>query len=383
MAIIRTVLGDIPPEQLGYTSVHEHTISDNTKLGPILLRSMPDMLGGVQAYQNGLDVQNERQRRTKEHLDMFPAMSIGGVLKSMHSPKDSPAGRLPDLEYYTNELKAYYAVGGRSICDCSPTLSCKTDLSVLQKLSNASGVQIVSAVGYYIRPSIAKELWKAGERALRQKIDDYLEYGDRTCSARPGLIKCAVSALEHGELSTPERLALLACANAAHDTGMSLHIHTAFPVRRAQIRQIADELEHILTPEKVIFCHMDSYNLGPGNPSAIIGENGYDATFPAEIAGRGFHIGLDTWSIGAEDASAYRFQLQAREQLLLDLISRGLINQITLGHDFMTKANGIQMGRMGYTEFPTALARLQKENCLNSQQVRTLTVTNPAKLLAF
>lgn len=68
MKIIRTVRGDILPEQLGVTLVHEHTVFDEKRMLLGLLRSVPGMVSGAKAYDHGLDIQRETKRR-KEDID--------------------------------------------------------------------------------------------------------------------------------------------------------------------------------------------------------------------------------------------------------------------------------------------------------------------------
>lgn len=384
MPIIRTVCGDITPEELGYTSVHEHTLFRQEVLRKALLFSGPDTMRGIKGYEGGADIKREQERRAGMDIVQMPKQSVAGVLASMRFPGNNPAGKLSDMEYYANEFKAFKSVGGRTICDCSP-LPTGRPLKEIAELSEKSGIHIVSCAGFYIKAAIPKKLLKKGETAMIRQLEIYLEEGDGSCEARPGFLKCAVSALKDGKICPEEAASVNACAKTAKKYGMSLHIHTQFPVRQVHLfalaRHLKDEIG--IDPDKVIFCHMDSYGLGNGNPTAVIGHGGYDAEFPKRLMDMGFHTGLDTWGVDKAENLEADFGINARYQMLCDLLKAGYAGQITLGHDFMAKSGGVQNGGMGYTAFPVFLTQKARTDPLIAEHLHTLTVDNPAKLLAF
>ena len=384
MPIIRTVCGDIAPEKLGYTSVHEHTLFQPGVLRKALLFSGPDTMRGINGYEGGADIKREAERRGGMDIVEMPKASVAGVLLSMRFPRSNPASKLSDMEYYTNELKAFHDAGGHALCDCSPLPTGKP-LGEIAALSQRSGIHILACAGFYIKASIPKKLLKSGETGMIHQLEVYLEQGDGSGDARPGFLKCAVSALKDGAICPEETMAVDACAKTAKKYGMSLHIHTQFPVRQVHILTLAEHLKNEIKidPAKVIFCHMDSYALGNGNPTAIIGRSGYDAEFPKKLMDMGFHIGLDTWGVGKTSDLENEFGIRARYQMLSELLAAGYASQITLGHDFMAKSGGVQNGGMGYTAFPVFLAKKAKTDPLIGSYLHTLTVDNPAKLLSF
>ena len=384
MSIIRTVCGDIAPEKLGYTSVHEHTLFQSGVLRKALLFSGPDTMRGINGYQGGADIQREAERRAGMDIVEMPKTSITGVLSSMHFPRSNPASKLSDMEYYANELKAFRDAGGRALCDCSPLPTGKP-LGEIAALSKRSGIHILACAGFYIKASIPKRLLRSGEAGMMRQLERYLEQGDGSGDARPGFLKCAVSALKDGAICPEETMAVRASAKTAKKYGMSLHIHTQFPVRQVHILTLAEHLKNEIKidPAKVIFCHMDSYALGNGNPAAIIGRSGYDAEFPKKLMDMGFHIGLDTWGVGKASDLENEFGIRARYQMLSELLAAGYAPYMTLGHDFMAKSGGVQNGGMGYTAFPVFLAKKAKTDPLIGSYLHTLTVDNPAKLLSF
>lgn len=383
MRKIRTVLGDIPPEQLGATSMHEHTMYNVGKMKRGMFRSVPGMIRSINAYQKGDDIRLEADRRKKIGLADAPRRSMKDVFASFDFPSSNPAAKLSNSEYYINELKAFAAVGGQALCDCSPML--KPPSRDVQVLSRETGIHIVIAAGFYTKPFIPLDCKIGGEEKMKAALWNEIQNGDGTSDARPGFLKCAIANLDkNGRITSAELQALRSCGKTAKETGMSLHIHNAFPLRRIHILQAADILQHEigLDPQQALFCHMDSFNTASGNMTAYVNAEGYDAGLPLELLNRGFNIGLDTWKPSGEYPKP-DFELNARTKLLRELLDKGFAGQITLGHDFMSKPAGIQNGGMGYTFLPHYLRRLIKEGFLSDAEVSKMVVENPARILAF
>ncbi len=382
---IITVCGSISPEKLGYTSMHEHTLSKAWKLKRVMIKSMPDMMKGAMAYEKGADIGIEMERRKQEGFTQIPQMSVKDVLSSMKFPKDNPAGKLSDFDYYVNELIAYRQRGGTSICDCSPLPFGGIPVSQIQQLSHKSGVQIITAAGYYTKAAIPAAYERRGEAYMEEQVLSYIANGTKGCDARPGFVKCAISVVENGQICSREMMAVRACAKAAKRLGMCLHIHTAFPVRKKLILDLAEMLtgQIGLEPARVVFCHMDSFNMGMGNPAAQVNQDGYDEQLPLELLKKGFNIGLDTWGTASKDQKIIQYGLNVRKKMLQQLLKQGYAKQITLGHDMMNKANGTQNHRSGYVLFPDVLQEMQKAGQITQEDIHTLTVDNPARILTI
>ena len=225
---IITVCGEIKPEELGFTSLHEHTISESGHLTKALLGSMPAMIRGIR-YNGGRDIEEERKRRQKEELKI-PAMSLTGVMGSRKLRKGSPAAGLSNEDYYINELLEYKNSGGQTICDCTPLPIKGTSISEVRRLSEQSGIHIVSAAGFYIRALMDRETVKGGGAYMQARIEHMLDEGDGSCDGKPGFVKSAIGTVEDGDIHHLEQEAVLAGAREAARHGMSLHIHTQFPV---------------------------------------------------------------------------------------------------------------------------------------------------------
>lgn len=383
MGYIRTVCGDIAPEELGYTTMHEHTISNPRVLQTILLKSMPDMMKGATAFEGGADIGREKERREREGISgEAPELSIQGVINGMGLPRSNPARKLSDIDFYVNEMKAFREVGGQALVDCSP-MPTGASLKVIRELSEKSGVKIISCAGYYTKASIKKKYFKKGEGYLQERVEQYLENGDGSCDARPGFVKCAISVVENEQICPQEHMAVRACAKAAKKYGTALHIHTAFPIRKPLVLDLARELkdEIGIDPTKVVFCHMDGFNIGFGNLVAQINHEGYEIDLPLQLARMGFNIGMDTWGGKPGDDKGNSMEWEPRKKLLIEMFDRGYGDHITLGHDFMSKGGGVQNGGFGCTMFPQMLREMVAEGRLDEAAVHTLTIETPARIM--
>lgn len=381
---IRTVCGDIVPAALGETLVHEHTILKTSRLVGILVCSLPDMSKGVTAVEGGADIGRETESRKRMGIEV-PRQSMGGLIGSFWLPRSNPASKLSKETYYTNELKEFKAHGGSTICDCSPiSMGFSAPSDMMQRMSKASGVNLLTCAGYYVRSSIPKAHLKKGEGFMEGRLSRFMEEGDGKSDARPGFVKCAVSYLKGGEICPEEWTAVTVCARVAKKYGCSLHIHTAFPLRRQHIWKMAEHLAQDvkIDPAKVIFCHIDGVSLGDSNPTAHICADGYDREIGARLMDMGFNIGLDTWSV-ASDLTEENFSVTARYRLLCSFLADGYGSQIVLGHDTMAPTRGVQNGGGGYIFCPDYLKEKAKTEPLIQDHLKRLLIENPARILTM
>ncbi len=181
MAFVRTVLGDIAPEQLGVCYAHEHVI-----LAPSFA--------------------------THEHPDF------------LHD----------DTVAVTEELRAFHAAGGRAMIDALP---CATGRDVLRlaEVSRASGVHLVGATGLHLPKYYPPGHWRDGygedelsSLFLADLVEgvDARDYGGplvRRTPHRAGVIKLATGA---DGVTDAERPAWRAAAEAHRASGAPILTHT-------------------------------------------------------------------------------------------------------------------------------------------------------------
>lgn len=210
MTIVRTVLGDISPTELGFCDAHDH----------VLIR------GGV------------------------------GVVKT------------PDLDISSRqaavaELNDFRSAGGRSMVDCMP-IDCGRDAEGLVEASQMTGVHIVASTGFHTPHYYTDEHWSysfsvdAITELLIAEVEvgmDRYGYGapvvDRM-TARAGVVKVATE-LDH---VAPVTAKLMEAAAACHDaTGVPIITHT-------ERGTLALEQVELLggwgvRPESILISHVD------------------------------------------------------------------------------------------------------------------------------
>lgn len=180
MSFIRTVLGDIPPADLGVCYAHEHIIIDRS-------------------FTTFVD-------------DSF---------------------RIDDVDVAVRELTELRAAGGRSVIDSMPC-DCGRNVLKLAEVSRRSGIRIVCPTGLHLAKYYDPGHWgnEYSEEELAtlfiSEIRDGIDARDcngplvRRTDHRAGLIKIAT-----GEKVTPRERKIFAAAAAAHCvTGCPILTHT-------------------------------------------------------------------------------------------------------------------------------------------------------------
>ena len=252
------------------------------------------------------------------------------------------------------------SVGITALVECS-TVGVGRNLQVLQSLAETTPIHIVAPTGVYREAYIPDSLRDMHETDLADLwVRDLME-GMEGTSMRAGFIKIAMS--DDGPTGL-ERRNLRAAARASRSTGCVIASHTiGGNVAREEMDVLAEaglDLHHF------IWVHAQT------EPDFSILE---------EAAGRGAYVELDT--VGAT--------FQPQEELLqtaITFIEAGWIDHLLLSHDAgwynPSSQDGLPEGGFrGYTalvrEFIPALLR----RGITEEQVRRITVHNPARAFAF
>ncbi len=233
MGFIRTVLGDIAPEELHYTQCHEHLLIEQDK-----------------------------------------------------SAEVSPVLLLDDLEKTTQELCRYRRAGGKAVVDAQPVLAGRmAEWQV--KASEASGVHIVASTGFhktifyyddsYLFSMQEEEISRLYIAEIRQGMLSSKKNGGVRIAARAGLIKTAVDAGGIDADRVYEKLHRAAAA-AQRETGAPLMCHIE---QGADAAKVVDfYLNAGVAPGRLWIAHLDRAN--------------YDAGFHRELLARGVFMEYDT-----------------------------------------------------------------------------------------
>jgi len=201
MEIIRTVLGDIAPDDLGITLVHEHILCD---------------------FIGADKVSKERYDRKEVFRLMLP---------------------------YLSEI---YRSGVRGFVDCTPAYLGR-DTQLLADLSKASGIRILTNTGLYKEPFLPKY---AFEHSVDQIADTWaheIKEGIDGTPIKAGFIKIAVNP---GEIIPIQQKIVRAAALCSLSTGAIIACHTGEGVAAMHLLRILEN--EGVNPNRLIIVHCDA-----------------------------------------------------------------------------------------------------------------------------
>ncbi|WP_062464243.1 phosphotriesterase family protein [Demequina soli] len=362
MGVITTVRGDIAPSELGFTSAHEHLNFDNTLMASVVKRYTG---ATIPASMLELRVDNLAFLRDS-----------GGAI----SPDCATAG---DVEHNAAELTYFTQAGGSAVCDATP-IGLRGDVRALREASERSGVHVVCSTGLYVADTRPAEWDGASEEAQYTHFLSEVTEGIDGTDIRAGMLKCALSTTDpSGPLNEVELATLRALGRVAVATGLSLHVHTAFPMSSAQVLAGVDAaLATGIDPDRLVMIHMDSFL----RPWSALDEYvaGIDTprTASTELAravlAKGVNIGFDAWGATVSLLPDDHDRLKG----LADLLRAGYGDRIVLGHDVFSKAHGKTWGYYGLTRFPQFVSAGLAKLGFEDDAFRRLVVDNPARILA-
>ena len=257
-------------------------------------------------------------------------------------------------------LEEAAAAGVTALVECS-TVGVGRNLQMLQRLAEVTSIQIVAPTGVYREAYIPESLRPLGEQELAELWTKELSEGIEGTGIRAGFIKLAMS----DDGPTPlEVRNLRAAARASENTGAVIGSHTIGG--RVARQEMAVLEEAGLDLGRFIWIHAQT------EP---------DTEILKEAARRGAYVELDT--VGAP--------FQSQPELIttaLALIEAGFIDRLLLSHDAgwynPARPDGYpEEGYRGYTALTRDFIPTLLKNGLSEEQIKQVTVDNPAQAFAF
>lgn len=370
--VVTTVRGNIAPEELGVTSMHDHILCE-FKLFDEMAKTLPPL-------------PPEKTELTGENMEFLRGQGL------LYNPA---MYNVLDEDYVAYELAVFKRLGGSSVLDGS-AMDVRGSIEGIRRISEKTEVNIVAATGLYRPSSMDPAYASKDSEELFALCMQEIEEGIDGTDIKAGSVKSAIDAPGPvNGLAEEDARCLGISARVAAETGYLLSMHLSFPtIMPSVVVTTVEKLmkEHGLAPEKIYVCHNDTYAMHkPDNGGCRALEEyvkdpeaGRNASFdlPLRLLDMGVNIGLDGWGMRMPMAPFMGFDDDDRIKIAYQLISRGYAGQIVFGHDLIGPVGGVQNGGYGMTRFlDYGVAQLLALG-ISQEDIDKITTENPARMLA-
>ncbi len=339
---IMTVLGEVDSGDLGVTLVHEHLLLDLTSY-----------------FKTPEDP--ERRRIARQKLELS---NLGIVLRDPFAIVDNLV--MDDVGTAARELAEVKRAGGRTVVDVTCS-GIGRDVEALRRIASKTGLNIVTASGYYIAASHPAKIRGKSVEEIADLFIDEVRNGIDGTGIRPGVIG-EIGASQ--PITEDELKVFRAAARAQRATGLALYVHVYFHDHKWHALEYLDILEaENAIPEKVVMCHMDGH---------------LDIDYHRAVAKRGAYVAFDTF--GKEYTRTNKnYEMpkdSARVRGVLELAEAGYVDRILLSNDTCFKMNLRSYGGWGYDHLLTNIVPMFHNQGAGPDMMQKLLVENPKTLLS-
>lgn len=342
-SFIQTVLGPIPPSELGPTTTHEHIYIDFSFM--------------FRPAENS---------ESQDYADADLALeNLGWIRRNYYSNHANIT--LMDLETSIEELKMYREIGGGAIVEVT-TIGIGRNPNALARISKESGVHIVMGAGFYVDAVHPDEMNERSVEDLAIQITSEVTEGVDGTTIKAGII---------GEVGctwplTPNELkSLSASAIAQKESGAAILIH---PGRHPDAP--AEILDHLANGgadiSRVIIGHLD--------------RTVFDFDTLRNIAESGCYL---EWDLFGNEGSYYPLadidmpSDAQRLGFIKRIAEAGYSDKIVIGQDIATKHRLVSYGGHGYGHILANIVPVMRRKGFSEEEIAAITVDNPAKILTI
>ena len=336
-----TVLGPVEPERLGTTVTHEHIFFDWGDTYWTEPQTEEEKLLADAPIR--LENRGILQRNPFLVRENFWQESVHDAVR---------------------EVADFRQSGGGTIVEVTPIGQGRNPAG-LQEVSRRAGVNIIANTGFYIEAGhpayVAEKTVDELADVLVQEIDEGID----GTGVRPGFMGDVGTTKT---VSKNEEKCLRAVARAHLRTGVPLGIHVDPSDRQAMI-VVRILLREGVRPERMVMEHMDEQP---------------DHDYHLEVAGTGVYLEFDTW--GSEFYYGPPYSVPEprdiqRAECVKYLIDRGHLNQLLLAQDVWLRQLMKKYGGEGYDSLLRYGVPRLKMAGVTDEQIRTMLVENPKRLL--
>lgn len=343
---IQTVLGLIDPSELGVTMCHEHLhISSES------LRLTPDPCSFHAAKVN--------VPITMENL---------GWIRQYPYYHEKNLNNTDEVDAVIDELKYYKENGGSAMVDNTVT-GLEPNVPLLKKLSEETGVHIISGTGFYVDATHSDETRESNVEQLASKMQDDILIGVDGSGVKCGVI---------GELgcswplTESEKKVLQAAAIVQKNTGCPIIIHPGrSPAAPEEILRIIQESG--AKADQIVISHLDRTLL--------------DKESLLEFAALGSYCEFDLFGI---ETSHYQHHEKIdmpsdaqRIERIKWLLDDGHQDRVTVAHDLHTKHRLMKYGGHGFSHILQTIVPMMKTRNVSQEDIEKILIHNPRTWLTF
>ncbi|MCU1476308.1 MAG: phosphotriesterase [Subtercola sp.] len=351
---VMTVTGPVSPADIGPTLMHEHVFVDLTC--NFVLPS---------------GVVSRRFADKPVDLEMLSSLRR----RPFSVSRDNLI--LDDERLAAEELRHFFAAGGRTIVDCTVT-GIGRDALPLRRMSIETGLNIVLGTGFYVEPAHPDWIESASVESITELFINDIRSGVDGTDVRAGIIgeigvsgvsKSSSDYARDGYITPSEEKVLRAAGAASVETGAAVSLH--LDVRGESGEKIIDILESEGTePGRIVAGHLDALP---------------NLEYHRRLADRGVFVEYDAFGreYYSEELGKTFGSDERRMHLLRGMIDAGYLDRLVISSDISMKMDLRAYGGSGYAHLLVDGPSLFETAGISESDMYRIMVQNPQSVLAF
>lgn len=266
-----------------------------------------------------------------------------------------------DEELLVEELSIYHKAGGGGLVDLT-TIGLRPNPTGLRRLAEGSNLDIIMGVGWYRESVYPKYIFEKSTNQLADMVVQWFAEGAYGTDVMPGII--GEIGTERFYITPAEERVFRACARAQKEIGVAITTHTTHFGDLA-LEQVALLFEEGVAPERIVIGHLGERR----NANDVLA-----------VAKTGVYVEID--HVG-RPASAGTQPERRRAQNVVDTVKAGHLEQVLISMDICANSLMHWNGGHGYDYLLTNFVPLLLEEGLTEDEVQTILVDNPRRVLDF
>jgi len=294
-----------------------------------------------------------------ERKDLGFTLSHEHLVMDFFSYQGSYNDILDDEKMMIWELEHYIRAGGKSLVDCT-NIGLKRNPLAIRRIATATNANIIMGSGWYREAVYPAYIRERGPNELADFIVREIELGADGTDVRAGMI--GEIGTEKDFISPAQERVFRGSARAQRRTGVSIWTHTTHFGSLA-LEQISLLQEEGVPTNRIVISHLGDR---------------FDHEFLRPIAETGVYMSVD--NIGYQ-ADGYPDD-EVRANNITFLVREGYGDQVMMSMDIGSKKFLLSYKGHGFAHLiENFLPRLRARG-VTDEQIRTMTVENPARALA-